>query len=49
MRTGHVVGPHARFLTSSGDWFWIQAEITRRYKNGTSVPLLWEVKMRVLG
>ena len=49
MHTEHVVGPHARFLASSGDSFWIQAEVTRRYKNGTSVPLLWEVKLRVLG
>ena len=48
MRTGHAVSPHFRFLTSSGDWVWMQLEGTLRYKAGTSIPQFWEVKARVL-
>ena len=48
MRTGHAVSPHFRFLTSSGDWVWMQLEATLRYKNGTAIPQFWEVKARVL-
>ena len=48
MRTGHAVSPHFRFLTSSGDWVWMQLEATLRYKNGTKIPQFWEVKCRVL-
>ena len=49
IRTGHVLGPQVRFLARSGDWIWTQAEITLRYKSGTSIPQLWEMKVRVLG
>ena len=48
LQAGHAVTPHARLLTSSGDWVWMRAELTRRYKSGTSIPQFWENKITVL-
>ena len=48
MSTRHTMSPHFRFLTSSGDWVWMQFEAILHYKSGTKIPLFWEVKVRVL-
>ena len=49
MRSAHAVSPQFRFLTSSGDWVWMQVEATLRYKSGTAIPQFWELKIRALG
>ena len=46
--TGHSVSPHFRFLCKSGDWLWMQVEGTLHCKAGTSIPLFYEYKARVL-
>ena len=48
VQNGHVVSPLIRVLTSSGDWIWMTAEVTLRYKSGTNIPQFVEFKARVL-
>ena len=44
----YVVIPHFRVLTSSGAWIWMQAEVTLRYKCGTTVPELCDLRCRAI-
>ena len=48
VETGHSVSPHFRFLAKSGDWLWMQVEGTLHCKAGTSIPLFYEYKAKVL-
>ena len=48
LRTGHVVSPIHRVLTSSGDWVWMTTEVSLRYESGKNIPLYLEFKARVL-
>lgn len=42
LQNGHAVSPQIRFLTSSGEWVWLQLE-------GTLRSNFWEIKIRALG
>ena len=46
----HGISPYVRLLTGSGDWVWMQSELTLRYKttNETSTPHFWEIKARIM-
>ena len=47
-QTGYAVTPYFRFLVKSGDWVWMQVEAILHCKPGTSIPLFYEYKARVL-
>ena len=49
MKEGHGVSPLFRFMTGYGEWVWQQVQAKLRYKDGTSTPHFWEIKIRVLG
>ena len=48
MNMGQAVSPVFRFMTSSGDWVWMQMEGMLRYKQGTDEPQFWEVKAKLI-
>ena len=49
MKKGQGVSPRFRFMTGYGEWVWQQVEAKLHYKDGTSIPHFWEIKIRVLG
>lgn len=48
MHTGHAVSPLFRFMSSNGDWVWMQMEGILRFKPGTKQRQFWEVKVKMV-
>lgn len=48
LRLGHAVSPVFRFISSSGEWVWMQLEGMLRFKAGGIEPQFWEVKAKLL-